>query len=144
MTTGKLFVRASWAALAAFAFGLCFGCSIITTGYDRLFYFGCLALSGALLVVVLLWTRRTVERLATSEAAKESAGQFLWSCVFFSMLSCNLGITLLAPFWNGADFIRILAIAWMGFLTCVGTYPVRRDAKRLVNATLSIASQKCD
>jgi hypothetical protein len=75
-----------WTALAAFVFGLCLGRTLITQ-FDSLYSTG-IVLSGALLIFVLIRTRRAVRPLATakhttSETAKKSARQFLASCIFF-------------------------------------------------------------
>jgi len=134
MTTGKLFARASWAASAAFAFGLCLGSSLIATGHNRLYCGAAMALAGAVLVFVLLWTSRAVWRLVTSETARESAGQFLWSCVFFSMLSLSFGVMMSGLAGYGADFFRIFLAVCNGVFTSVGIYCVCRDAKRLADA----------
>jgi hypothetical protein len=102
--------------------------------------------SGAYLVSVLLWTRRVGRRLATSETAKKHAGQFLWSCIFFSMLSFGFGMAVTGIILYSADFMRIFTAVWFGALTCVGLYPILRDAKRLVDAVgpSQIASGQTD
>src|SRR5258708_12973093 len=55
-------------------------------------------LFGVSLISDLLWARREVRRLAVSEMAKKAATQFLWSCIFFSMLSFGLGMAVSC--WN--------------------------------------------
>jgi hypothetical protein len=91
-------------------------------------------LSNAFLIFVLLWTWRAGRRLAASEAAKRHATQFLWSCIFFSMLSFSFGSAVTGVILYSADFTRTSIAVWLGALTCVGIYPVLRDAKGLANA----------
>ena len=92
-----------------------------------------MVLFGASLIADLLWTRREVRRLAASEIAKKAATQFLWSCIFFSMLSLSFGFAVSGLIWYSTDFLRILSAIWFGALTCVGIYPVVRDTKRLAD-----------
>ena len=91
-------------------------------------------LCGAFLICVLFSTRREVRRFATSEKAEKHADQFLWSCIFFSMLSFSFGIAVTTLILYSADFTRTVGAVWFGALTCVGIYPVLRDAKRLADA----------
>jgi integral membrane sensor domain MASE1 len=128
---GKVLADACWAALVAFLFGLCLGGTLIRQ--DRLYFTG-MALSGVFLILALLWTGRTARRLATSENAKKCARQFLFSCIYFSMLSWTFGIAVSGVIWYSADFIRTFGAVWFGLLTCVAIFPVRRDAKRLNDA----------
>jgi cytochrome b561 len=92
-------------------------------------------LSGASLMFVLFWTRRAVRRLATSESAKKHAGQFLWSCIFFSMLTLMFGMAVSGYVWFSTDFMRTFGVVFWSAMTAVAIYPVRRDAKRLADAT---------
>lgn len=90
-----------------------------------------MVLSGASLACVLFWTRREVGTVAASEAAKKHAGQFLWSCVFFCMLSFMFGMAVSGYAWFSADFLRRFGVIFWGAMTAIAIYPVRRDAKRL-------------
>lgn len=128
---GKLFAHACCAALGAFMFGL-FVAGAIKHIDSR--YFTGMVLYGGFLIFVLFWTRRAVQRLAASETAREHATQFLWSCIFFSMLSFGFGMAVTAVILYSADFTRTFLAAWFGALTCVGIYPVLRDSKRLADA----------
>jgi uncharacterized membrane-anchored protein len=130
-TTGKLLVAACCAGLGAFVVGLCLGPTI--KYFDNL-YVTVMILSGSFLIFVLLWTRRAVRRLAASETARKSASTFLWSCIFFSMLSLSFGMAVANFFWFSPHFIWGFVLAFYGALTCVAIYPVHRDAKRLVIA----------
>jgi hypothetical protein len=91
-------------------------------------------LFGGSLLADLLWTRREVRRLAASEIAKKPATQFLWSCVFFSILSFGLGMAISGWSRFGADFLRGFNLLFWGAMTAIGIYPVCRDAKRLADA----------
>ena len=128
---GHILVPACCGALVAFLFGLCLGRTLIMQ--DRLYFAG-MALSGVFLLFALFWTRRTARRLATSETAKNCACQFLWSCLYFSMLSWIFGVAVSGVIWYSADFIRTFGAVWFGLLTCVAIFLVRRDAKRLTEA----------
>ena len=130
-TVGKLFSYAYCAAVGAFVFGLFL--VRIVEHFDIRCVIG-MVLCGAFLVCVLFWTHREVRRSATSETAGKHANQFLWSCIFFSMLSLSFGIALTALILYSADFTRTFGAVWFGALTCVGIYPVLRDAKRLADA----------
>ena len=132
ITVGKLFAYAYCAAAGAFVFGL-FLVGGTIEHFDGRHVTGMVS-SGAYLVSVLLWTRRVGRRLATSETAKKHADQFLWSCIFFSMLSFSFGMAVTALILYSADFTRTFGAVWFGALTCVGIYPVLRDAKRLADA----------
>jgi hypothetical protein len=133
----KLLVDASWAALAAFVFGLCLAHTLIKH-FDGLYGTG-VVVSGALLIFVLLWTRRALRALGTAqnEAAKQSARTFLASCVFFSMLAANEGIAVSAVMWVSSDFIRTFGVVFYAGLMCAGVYCVRRDAKRVTDSVSS-------
>jgi hypothetical protein len=80
-------------------------------------------LSGASLMFIVLWTRRVVRRLTISETAKKQATQFLWFCIFFSMLSVGLGMTVSGFVWFGADFLRRFNVVFWCALTGVALYP---------------------
>jgi len=136
----KLLVHAFWAALAAFVLGLCLGCTLIRH-FGGLYFTG-LVLAGAALICVLLWTRHAVRRIAPAkpaptEAAKNSARQFLWSCIFFALISSGFGLAVSSFIWYGSDFIRTFGVIFWGAITCVAIFPVRRDAKRLSDSVPS-------
>jgi hypothetical protein len=128
-TFRKLFADAYCAAVGSFVFGLFL---VRTIGHFDIWYVIGMVLCGAFLICVLFSTRRDVRRFATSE--KKHADQFLWSCIFFSMLSFGFGIAVTALILYSADFTRTFGAVWFGALTCVGIYPVLRDAKRLADA----------
>lgn len=137
---GKLMADAFWAALVAFVFGLCLGHTLVKH-FDSLYSAG-MVFAGGSLLFVLFWTRRAVRRIATakhptSETATKSAGQFLWSCIFFTMISSNLGVAVSGVVWYSSDFLRIFGVVWWGGLTCVAIFCLRRDAKRLTGVGLS-------
>ena len=108
--------------------------------------FTVVVLSGASLLLVLFRTRRVVRRLATSEIANKHASQFLWSCIFFSMLSFTFGMAVSGYVWFSTDFMRTFGVVFWSAITVVAIYPVRRDAKRLADAVASsqIASVQRD
>ena len=137
-STTKLLAVACGGALAAFACGLFFGCAARPPHSGVCF--SATLLSGAILIFVLLRIRRTVKRLATNDTARKSAGQFLASCVFFSLLSSPFGMFVSGLIWYSRDFIRMFGSVWFGLLTCFAIYPVRRDAKRLTAAISSVTS----
>jgi hypothetical protein len=130
-SVGKLFSYAYCAAVGAFVIGLFLVRTIMH--FDSR-YLAAMILSGAFLLCVLFWTRRVGRRFATSEIARKHADQFLWSCIFFSMLSFVFGVAVTALILYSADFTRTFGAVWFGALTCVGIYPVLRDAKRLADA----------
>jgi hypothetical protein len=78
----------------------------------------------------LLWTRREVRRLAVSETAKKYATQFLWSCIFFSMMLSGFVL-------SSTDFIRMFGAVFWSVITGVAIYPVLRDTKRLADVAAS-------
>ena len=92
---GKLLAHAFCAAPSALVFGFCL---VRTIKHFDILYLTVMVLFGGSLIADLLWTRREVRRLATSEMAKKAATQFLWSCIFFSMLSFGLGMAVSG--WN--------------------------------------------
>jgi hypothetical protein len=130
-TTGKLLVHSACAALGAFLFGLCLVRTI--KQLDRVYVTG-MVLSATFLIFALFWTHRAVRSLATTETANERATQFLWSCIFFSMLSLGFGMAVSNFVWFSPDFFWGFGLAFYGALTCVAIYPVHRDAKRLAEA----------
>ena len=130
-TFRKLFADAYCAAVGSFLFG--FFLVRIVEHFDIRYVTG-IVLCGAFLICVLFWTHREVRRSATSETAGKHANQFLWSCIFFSMLSLSFGIALTALILYSADFTRTFGAVRFGALTCVGIYPVLRDAKRFADA----------
>ena len=93
-----------------------------------------MVLFGVSLIFDLFWTRREVRRLATSETAKKHATQFLWSCIFFSMVSLGLGMAMSSFVLFSTDFIRMFGAVFWSAITGVAIYPVLRDAKRLADA----------
>jgi hypothetical protein len=93
-----------------------------------------MVLFGAVLIADLLWTRHEVRRLATSEIAKQAATQFLWSCIFFSMISFSLGMAVSGWNWFSTDFMQRFNLLFWSAMTGIAIYPVHRDAKRLADA----------
>jgi hypothetical protein len=130
-TVGKLFSYAFCAAVGAFAFGLFL---VRTIEHLDSRDVGGMVLCGAYLIAVLFWTRREVRRLVVGETAKQHAGQFLWSCIFISIDSWAFGVAATAVILYSADFTRTFGAVFFGAITCIGIYPVVRDAKRLANA----------
>jgi cytochrome b561 len=130
--TGKLLLHACCAAIAAFVFGF-FLIRTTIKHFDSL-YFTIVVSSGVSLILVLFWARSAIRRFSTNETAKKSAGQFLWSCIFFSMLSFSFGFAVSGLIWYSTDFLRTFTAIWFGALTCVGIYPIVRDTKRLADA----------
>jgi hypothetical protein len=128
---GKLLTHAFCAAPSAFVFGFCL---VRTIEHFDILYLTVMVLFGVSLIFDLSWTRREVRRLAASETAKKHATQFLWSCIFFSMLSLGLGMAVSGFVWSSTDFIRIFGAVFWSAITGVAIYPVLRDAKRLADA----------
>jgi len=126
--TRKLMVHAFCGALAAFVFGLSVG-HVLVKHLDNVYSAGAV-LSGASLVFVFFWTHYTVKRCAV----KESARQFVWSCVFFAMISSTFGLQVAGITWFRTDFLRQFGFVFWGLMTCVAIFPVRRDARRLAHA----------
>src|ERR1700751_1477061 len=122
-------------AACAVAMLAVFGLFLVRTieHFDIRYVIG-MILCGVFLTCVFFWTRREVRRFAASEKAEKHANQFLWSCIFFSMLSLSFGIALTALILYSADFTRTFGAVRFGALTCVGIYPVLRDAKRFADA----------
>jgi hypothetical protein len=130
----KLLAHAFCAAPPAFVFGAFL---VRTTRYLNVPDFTVVVLSGASLMFVLFWTRRAARRLATAEIADKPAGQFLWSCLFLSMLSFMFGMAVSGYVWSSADFMRRFSVVVWSAMTAVAIYPVRRDAKGLADAVAS-------
>ena len=128
---GKLLLDALCAAPSAVVFGFCLVRTI--KQFDRVVVVGTV-LFAVCLIADLLYTRREVRRLAASEMAKKAATQFLWSCIFFSMLSFCLGMAVSGWNWFATDFMRTFNLLFWGAMTAIGIYPVNRDAKRLADA----------
>jgi hypothetical protein len=134
--TKKLLAYAFCAAPSAFVCGA-FLVRPIRIKYWNILDFTVVALSGASLMFVLFWTRLAVRRLATGEIANKHAGQFLWSCIFFSMLSFMFGMAVSGYVWFSTDFMRRFGVVFYSAMTAVAIYPVHRDAKRLADAVAS-------
>ena len=130
-STGKLLFDAFSAAVLALLFGFCLVRTI--QHFDTLYLTG-VVLFGVCLIADLLWTRYKVRRSAASDIAKKAATQFVWSCLFFSMLSFGLGMALSGWNWFSTDFLRRFNLLFWSAMTCIAIYPVRRDAKRLADA----------
>ncbi|WMT73849.1 hypothetical protein [Bradyrhizobium sp. Ash2021] len=128
---GRLLTHAFCAALSAFVCGFCLVRSIKPFDIP---YFTVMVLFGVSLISDLLWTRREVRRLAVSETAKKHATQFLWSCIFFSMISSGFGMALSGFVLSSTDFIRMFGAVFWSAITGVAIYPVLRDTKRLADA----------
>ena len=133
-TTQKLLAYAFCAAPSAF---LCGVFLVRTIKYSNILDFTVVVLSGASLMFALFWTRRAVRRLVGGEIANKQAGQFLWSCIFFSMLSFMFGMAVAGYVWFSTDFLRKFGVVFWSAMTAVAIYPVRRDAKRLAAAVAS-------
>jgi len=129
--TEKLLAHAFCAAPSASVFGVFF---IRTERHLNILDFTVVVLSGASLLLVLLWTRWVVWRLATGETAKKHARTFLWSCVFFSMYSFMFGMAVSGYVWFSTDFLRKFGLVFWTAMLAIAIYPVRRDAKRLADA----------
>ena len=128
---GRLLLYAFYAAPGAFVAGLFLVRMIKHFNLlDPIFA----VIFGAALISDLLWTRREVRRLALEESAKERATQFLWSCVFFSMLAFMWGMAVSGYVWLGTDFLRRFGLIFWSAMMAIAIYPIRRDAKRLADA----------
>jgi hypothetical protein len=128
----RLLANAFGAGLIAFLFGLCLVRTV--KQFDSLFFASAI-LSAALLVVVLLWTRVAVKERATSETAKKGARQFLFSCLFFSLVCAGLGFAVAGAIWNSGSF-QTFSVVFYGGIVGAGIYCVLRDAKRLSAALI--------
>jgi len=129
---GKLLTHAFCAAPSAFVCGFCL---VRTIKHFDILYLIVTVLFGVSLIFDLFWTRREVRRLATSETAKKHATQFLWSSIFFSMVSLGLGMAVSGFVLFSTDFIRMFAAVFWSAITGVAIYPVLRDAKRLADVS---------
>jgi hypothetical protein len=103
------------------------------------------------LIFDLFWTRREVRRLAASETAKKHATQFLWSGIFFSMVSLGLGMAVSGFVWFSTDFIRISGVVFWSAITSIAIYPVlamrnalpmRQAQARRLTLTVAEANEK--
>jgi hypothetical protein len=130
-TTRQLLVHAGGVAMGAFVIGLCLVRTI--KHFDGL-CFTVMVLFGATLIADLFWTRRQVRSLAASETANKRATQFLWSCIFFSMISLGFGMAVSGFVWFNPDIMRGYSVAFWCAMTVVAIYPMLRDAKRLADA----------
>ena len=130
--TRRLMVQAFGVALAGSLFGLCAG-HVLLTHLDSLYSIG-MALAGVAVVFELFLADRTLGRVALSEAARKAARQFLWSCVFFAMISAIFGLEVSAVIWLPSGFYSRFLVAFWGLMTCVAIFPVRRDARRFKSA----------
>ena len=133
-TAMELLAHAFCAAPSAFVLGVF---AVRTIKSFNVLDFTVVVLSGAALMFVLFWTRREVRRLATGEIANQQARQFLWSCVFFSMLSFMLGMAVSGYTWFSTGFMQTFGVVFWSAMTAVAIYPVRRDANRLADAVAS-------
>jgi hypothetical protein len=129
-TEGKLLAHAVCAAPSALVFGFCF--VRVIKHFDSL-YLAIMVLFGAALIADLLWTRHEVRRLAADKIANKAATQFLWSCIFFSMLSFGLGIAVSGLIWPSTDFMPTFNVVFWSAMTGIAVYPVWRDAKSLAH-----------
>ena len=129
--TNKLLVHAFSAAPGAFVVGICL---VRTIKHSDVGYLTFIVLFAACLVADLFWTRHEVRRLAARETAKKSAATFLWSCIFFSMISLSLGMQVAGFVWYGNDFLQRFGLIFWSAITGIAIYPVCRDAKTLADA----------
>jgi hypothetical protein len=130
-TKGKLLWHAFCAAPAAVVLGFCLVRAI--KHFDSL-YLTLIVLFGGTLIADLLWTRRELRGLAVSDTAKKAATRFLWSCIFFGMLSFGLGMAVSGWNWFSTEFMQRFNLLFWSAMTGIAIYPVRRDAKRLADA----------
>jgi hypothetical protein len=137
---GKLMAHAFGGALAAFVFGLCVG-HTFAKGLDGVYSTG-MVLAGVAVVFVLFWMHHFFKRFAMNEASRQRARQFLWSCVFFAMISSMFGLQLAGISWFSTDLLRKFSFVFWGLMTLVAIFPVRRDARRLADAGPSQAASK--
>jgi len=78
--------------------------------------------------------RREVRRLAASETARKHATQFLWSYIFFIMISMVFGMADLGQTNSDTDFMSRFGVLIWSAITGAVIYLVVRDAKRLADA----------
>lgn len=136
--TGKLLAQAFCGAFAALVFGLCLGHTLLKH-LDYVYSTG-MVLAGIALVLALLWTNHVVRRAAASDASRQNAREFLWSCVFFAMISGMFGLQVAGVSWFRTDFLREFGFVFWGLMALVAIFPVRRDARRVAKAVESEAS----
>ena len=122
-------------ALSALVLGLSLGRILIE--HRDIAYFGVAGVSGAAVVLSFIRTRHMVERLAASENVRKSARQFVWSCVFFAMISATFGLEASGIPWLPSDFLHKVGFIFWGAMTLVAIFPVGRDARRLASAARS-------
>jgi hypothetical protein len=77
---------------------------------------------------------RRVRRLAASETARKHATQFLWSYIFFIMISLIFGMAHLSHTNSDTDFMSRFGVLIWSAITGAVIYSVVRDAKRLADA----------
>jgi hypothetical protein len=130
----KLLAHAFCAALGALIVGFCLVRTI--KHFDRL-YLTILISFGISLFAGLLWTRREVRLLVATEIERKAATQFLWSCIFFSLLSFGLGMAVSGWNWFSTDFMRGFNVLFWSAMTGIAIFPVYRDTKRLAHAVES-------
>lgn len=129
---GQLWVHAACAGVGGWVFGLSF---VLTFKRFSGLSLAVALLFGVTLVADLLWTRREVRRIASNEFSRKHATQFLWSCVFFSMICLMLGMAISGFVWLSTGFVQRFGLAFYSVMTGIAIYPVHRDAKRLADAT---------
>jgi len=78
--------------------------------------------------------RREVRRLAASETARKHATQFLWSYIFFIMISLIFGMAHQSHTNSDTDFMSRFGVLIWSTITGAVIYSVVRDAKRLADA----------
>ena len=130
-TTWKLFAHACSDGAGALVFGLCL---VLTIKHFDSLYITITVLFGAALIADLFWMRREVRRLAASETARKHATQFLWSYIFFIMISMVFGMADLGQTNSDTDFMSRFGVLIWSTITGAVIYSVVRDAKRLADA----------
>jgi len=131
-TTFKLLAHAGCAAPGAIIIGLC--AARLARHFDEVGV--TLAVVFALcLLADLVWIRREVHLLGMGELAREPAAQFLWSCVFLSLISLGLGMAVGSLLWFEGDFVRRFSLGFWTLMAISASYPLFRDAKRLADAS---------
>ena len=123
---GKFFARACFAALGAFVCGFCLVRTV--KQFDSLYATGFMVVAGAFLISMPFWTPQAVRRLAARETSTQHAGQFLRSCVFFSMISFGFAMAVSGYVWFSPNFWLRFGVVFCGTMTCVAIYPVLRAA----------------
>jgi hypothetical protein len=130
-TTWKLFAHAYSDGVGALVFGLCL---VLTIKHFDSLYITITVLFGVALIADLFWMRREIRRLAASETARKHATQFLWSYIFFIMISLVFGMAHLSQKNSDADFMSRFGVRIWSAITGAVIYLVVRDAKRLGDA----------